>query len=326
MTRPPVSAAVARPATVSVIIPCYNAAPWLSECIDSALTQSHPPKEIIVVDDGSTDESAKIASGYGDRIVLLRQTNLGGNAARNIGLAQATGDYVQFLDADDLLLPEKLEHQVAAAEMHSADAVYGDWRHRYSIAGYAEHDGPAKLMGAQEDILLSLLDGWWFSPAALLVRRSTALAVGWDQDLQVAQDRDFITRLAMLTDRIVYVPRCDSIYRRVGAITVGTSNPRRFAYGHLIVSKKIEALLCSEDRLTRPYAAALARSYAASARQIARFDKVDAARVFRHARSLSATAAERQSRLFRALLPVVGYRNTESLYDWICAARKRFPG
>ncbi len=98
---------------VSILIPAYNAEPWIAATLDCALTQSWPNKEIIVVDDGSTDATAEVARGYESKGVrVLRQKNSGAAAARNLALANAGGDYIQYLDADDLMSPEKIEAQV----------------------------------------------------------------------------------------------------------------------------------------------------------------------------------------------------------------------
>jgi len=98
---------------VSVVIPTYNYGRYLGEAIDSALNQSLPPHEVVVVDDGSTDNSSEVLAGYGDRIITLRQQNLGVGAARNSGARVATGDFLAFLDADDYWAPEKLKKQLA---------------------------------------------------------------------------------------------------------------------------------------------------------------------------------------------------------------------
>lgn len=100
-------------ALVSIIIPCFNGAPYVEECVDSCLSQTHPKVEIIVVDDGSTDGSVNILKSYGSTICLIEQQNQGAPAARNAGFAQSKGEFIQFLDADDAILPDKLEKQVA---------------------------------------------------------------------------------------------------------------------------------------------------------------------------------------------------------------------
>src|SRR5690606_5350603 len=109
---------------VSIIIPCYNAARWLPATLESALTQTWPATEIIVVDDGSSDDSLAIARGFAPRgVKVISQTNRGASAARNRGLAEARGDFIQYLDADDLLSPRKIELQLARLASAPADAV-----------------------------------------------------------------------------------------------------------------------------------------------------------------------------------------------------------
>jgi glycosyltransferase involved in cell wall biosynthesis len=102
--------------TVSVVIPAYNAAAYLRDALDSALAQTRPPDEIIVVDDGSTDDTAEMVARYGDRIRYIRQINRGVAAARNRGISEARGHWIAFLDADDLWYPPKLERQCALIE------------------------------------------------------------------------------------------------------------------------------------------------------------------------------------------------------------------
>ncbi len=119
MIRPP----------VSVIVPVYNSERFLAEALDSIARQSAPPAEIVVVDDGSTDESAAIAARY-PSVRLVRQANAGVSAARNAGLAAATGERLAFLDADDLFLPGKLAAQALALDAHPEwDGVFGHVRH-----------------------------------------------------------------------------------------------------------------------------------------------------------------------------------------------------
>jgi glycosyltransferase involved in cell wall biosynthesis len=97
--------------TISVVIPCYNGAKYLREALDSVLAQTLPPLEVIVVDDGSTDDSAAIAESFGPPVRVIRQSNQGESVARNRAIGEAKGEWVAFLDADDLWLPEKLAEQ-----------------------------------------------------------------------------------------------------------------------------------------------------------------------------------------------------------------------
>jgi glycosyltransferase involved in cell wall biosynthesis len=102
--------------TVSIITPCYNGAKYLRETLESALNQTHPPLEVIVVDDGSTDDSAAIAESFGPPVRVIRQQNQGESVARNRGIAEAQGTQILFLDADDLLHPEALERLSTAVD------------------------------------------------------------------------------------------------------------------------------------------------------------------------------------------------------------------
>jgi glycosyltransferase involved in cell wall biosynthesis len=110
---------------ISVVIPCYNAAAYVGEAVRSVLTQTLPPHEVIVIDDGSTDASATVLAEFGSSVTLMRQANQGVAAAVNHGVSRARGEAIAFLDADDLWMPDKLERQVAVLTPEpSLDAVF----------------------------------------------------------------------------------------------------------------------------------------------------------------------------------------------------------
>ncbi|MGL6097742.1 MAG: glycosyltransferase family 2 protein, partial [Fimbriiglobus sp.] len=111
------------PPTVSVVIPCYNGAEFLPETLRSVLAQTVPVHEILVIDDGSTDDSAAVAEGFGPPVRVIRQPNQGESVARNRGIDEATGEWVAFLDADDLWEPTKTERQLAVLATSNAKAV-----------------------------------------------------------------------------------------------------------------------------------------------------------------------------------------------------------
>ncbi|MFA5864845.1 MAG: glycosyltransferase [Phycisphaerae bacterium] len=111
--------------TCSVIIPCYNGSPFITEAIQSVLNQTVPVMEIIVVDDGSTDDSAAIAERFGPPVRVIRQKNAGVSEARNRGIREAKGEWIAFLDADDLWQSDKLEKQFSKTKQ-GYDFVYCD--------------------------------------------------------------------------------------------------------------------------------------------------------------------------------------------------------
>jgi glycosyltransferase involved in cell wall biosynthesis len=116
-------------AAVSVVIPSYNSAHHISETLESVFSQSYRPHEIIVVDDGSTDDTRAVLEKYSDRIIYVYQKNAGEPAARNTGIRRASGEFIAFLDADDLWLPNKLTLQMDYFEKHpEVDLVYTDMK------------------------------------------------------------------------------------------------------------------------------------------------------------------------------------------------------
>jgi glycosyltransferase involved in cell wall biosynthesis len=176
-------------ALVSVVIPCYNQAHFLSEAIESVLCQGYTNVEVVVVDDGSTDNASEVASRYERAGVrLIRQENRGRSAARNRGLDEAQGKYVVFLDSDDRLLPEALEVGVKDLEAHPACAfVFG----RTSVVGT---DGSSPMTDYYGELLRGNYIG---TPGAAMFRRSVFDSVGgFDTTLHAAEDYELYLRVA----------------------------------------------------------------------------------------------------------------------------------
>lgn len=148
-----------QPGLVSVVVPVYNGARYLREAIDSALGQTYSPIEVVVVDDGSTDKSPRLLSEYADRIILLRQPNRGVAVARNTGIARCTGEFIAFLDQDDLWQPTKIEKQIQAFQsnsdiglIHTQTAFFDE-----KIAAFVSPQlisQPSRMVGACFDRLL----------------------------------------------------------------------------------------------------------------------------------------------------------------------------
>jgi glycosyltransferase involved in cell wall biosynthesis len=184
---------------VSVVIPTYNSADYLPDAIDSALNQTVPPLEVIVVDDGSTDETAGILERYRGRIIVISQENRGPSAARNRGIAAARGDLIAFLDADDVWLPRKLEKQLAClAEHPRAGLVHTDV---LMLVGDKIEGHPPTPYRA-EKVGHCYHRYFWHSggtPSAILIRRECLAQVGgFDEALRraAAEDYDFCFRFA----------------------------------------------------------------------------------------------------------------------------------
>ena len=258
----------------SIIIPCYNAERWVEQAVESALAQTYPNIEIIVVDDGSTDKSLDVLRHFLPRIIIETGPNRGGNSARNIGFARSKGEYIQYLDADDYLEPEKIARQIRFLEETKANVAYGDWRRRIHLPDSRfSYLDEIVVSGGQQDILASLLSLWPMNGGAVLYRRKVVNQVGgWDETLCASQDRDFFTSVALSGAKICYQAGCHFIYRKYGAVTVSSSNLNRWLEGQCNSLEKSEVALARTCRLTEEYRAALAVGYFEVARACSSID------------------------------------------------------
>ncbi len=185
--------------SVSVIIPTYNYGRFINEAIESALGQTYPPPEVIVVDDGSTDDTEAVVRSFGERVKYIRQENAGVCAARNYGVAESSGELIAFLDADDIWEPTKLEKQLAR---FSEDLQIG-----LVHCGVREFDDSTSdivsvvIEGAEDDAAENLL--LWLEPSiigpggTIMVSRKAFDAVGgFDTRMKCGEDWDFCYRVA----------------------------------------------------------------------------------------------------------------------------------
>ena len=188
------SRSVGQDPLVSVVIPCYNGEAYLAEAIESALTQTYQPVEIIVVDDGSTDSSPQIAQKFPVR--YIRQQNQGLTASRNLGIRESRGDYIVFLDADDRLKPEAIETGLGVLAEHPECAMtVGD--HVFLSA-----DG-SRVAASRKDCLTDshyealLKSNFIEMISSVLFRRSVLEQLGgFDTGLRVAEDYELYLRIA----------------------------------------------------------------------------------------------------------------------------------
>jgi glycosyltransferase involved in cell wall biosynthesis len=309
---------------VSIIIPCYNASKWIAEAIDSCLHQTYSNIEIIVIDDGSKDDSLEIIKSYSNNIIWRHIPHTGANHARNISLSICKGEYVQFLDADDYILPEKIKRQVDFLESTGADIVYGDWRHQYHYSNGTYTQGDIKISGQQTDILESLLGTWWVAVAALLYRRKAIeRSNGWDESFSTAQDRDFFISLVMRGAKVVYQPGCYSIYRRYGNVTVSTASKPHWIMGHCLVLEKAERKLAQNKQLSSNYRRALAAGYFDMARY-ALFEDYSLYVKLLEAALTRCPDFQGNSKngMYHRLRTIIGFRRTEQIVGLILIAKK----
>lgn len=207
---------------VSIIIPCYNAEKYIKDCIFSALNQVYTNIEVIIVNDGSTDNSLYEINQIQDkRIKVINQSNSGASIARNNGLKHATGDYIQFLDADDILDSYKIfnQMQLLAQSNYSDDIlVFGRWlilKEKDIIQPslnnqkiWHTYQNPIEIL--QDMVLI----GCCLPPIVYLTpRRLLDKAGWWNEELTMNDDGEFFARVITHSQKLVYCEEAASIYR-----------------------------------------------------------------------------------------------------------------
>ena len=227
---------------VSVVIPAYNAAWCVGKAIDSVLAQDFRDFELIVVDDGSTDETAAVLSGYGDAIRVVHQANGGMSHARNAGIRAARGEFIAFLDADDWWLPGKLGNQI---ELMRSNTGIG-----FSSTAARVEDPEGRLLNAwpcspcETSFLAHLFQGnagIAGGSSALMVRRALLEKTGgYDETLGGVEDADLWIRLAAITEYACIPEPGVIILRRPGSVS---RNVERMRQGAIRVMHKNRNLL-----------------------------------------------------------------------------------
>lgn len=221
---------------ISVVIPTYNRAAKVQGAIESVLAQTYSDLEVIVVDDGSSDDTGRVlAEAFGDRIRYYAQANQGASVARNKGIAEARSEWIAFLDSDDLWEKDKLEWQIKALERFGAHCggCYTNVRFfnhpethtMFELAepGYRHEDE----MGVNRDVLRLLVRpggaGMVVCPSSVLARADVVRSTGFNPKLRYSEDSDFLFRLAMRTGfcyvnrPLVWFDRSPAEIRHVGA-------------------------------------------------------------------------------------------------------------
>jgi glycosyltransferase involved in cell wall biosynthesis len=214
---------------VSIIIPFYNSELYLQETINSALGQTWLNKEIILVNDGSTDDSLKIASKFSSRILqLYNQTNLGASAARNLALNYSHGEYIQFLDSDDILAPDKIENQLIQLVKEQTGAIAsGPFKNFYESPEKSQpilRDFGYKNFNNPFDWLVnSAFDKAMFPPIVWLTPRSIIEQAGyWNEMLSYNDDTEFFARIILKAKSILFCEGALSYYRRGNPHSLGS--------------------------------------------------------------------------------------------------------
>lgn len=208
------------PPLVSVIMPAKNAEPWIADAIQSCLRQTWQSLEVIVIDNGSTDRTNEIARAFTSPLVrVLECTRPGASAARNDGIAASHGDFIQFLDADDVLAPEKIAIQLETISAAPDGAVAnGEWvRFALNLSERVFQPQPVWQDLSPEDFLITCWAGGWMMPVfSWLTPRSVIESAGpWNEALSVNDDGEFFTRVLLASSGIIFCDGAKGYYRTV---------------------------------------------------------------------------------------------------------------
>jgi len=203
--------------SVSVIIPNFNRAGLIGGTIENLLAQSQTPHEIIVVDDGSTDDSLEVIRSFGSAVILIQQSNAGPGAARNAGLKTATGSYIQFQDSDDLFSLNKLEEQARVLDATGADLVLAPWAHVMIREDKVRFESCVLQQAAPPDSIPFyswLLRGWATIFQSLMFRRSFLEGLGgYRTDLRYGEDMEYFFRILAASPRTAFAGNTLTLYR-----------------------------------------------------------------------------------------------------------------
>lgn len=264
---------------VSILIPCYNARPWIAEAIDSALAQTWSEREVIVVDDGSTDGSLDVIRSFGSAIRFESGPNRGGNVARNRLLELAGGEWLQYLDADDRLLPHKIERQLGEFDPSNCDVALSPVILLH-CEGDQEPREEFREIPQPHDLWVNLVRMELPQTAAPLFRRTALCDVGgWKPDQPCCQELELYFRLLTAGKRFQYCPTAGVLYRLWSTQTVWRKNPMQTLGRWLAVIADAERHLQQSGDLTERRRDAIALARLRCARSIYQYEPSQAREV-----------------------------------------------
>lgn len=202
---------------VSIIIPVFNRSDLIVETLETIRRQTRPADEVILVDDGSTDDIERAIMPYRDMVHYVKQTHQGPAAARNRGLRASTGDVIQFFDSDDLMSTNKIEAQILGLEASGADMAYSPWARAELAHNIAYLTGVTRQQKALPDNHLPIewyLRGWVTIFQTCLFRRYLLERAGlYNEKLMPTEDSELLFRILSLKPQLVHVPDALVVYR-----------------------------------------------------------------------------------------------------------------
>lgn len=307
------------PGRISVVMPCYNAAPYVEEAVRCVMGQSWPDVELIVVDDGSSDHSAdlvrSLAAAHPGRIQQLHTNRLGPYPARNLGLRHCQGQFIAFLDADDWWQPDALEKLHAVLVKHAADIAYCGWQNVGE--GITSEPYVPPEYEADDPVATFVRTCPWPIHAALLTRKLVDRLGGFSERRFSSMDYDFWLRALALTRRIKRVPEVLAFYRWHGSGQISAVKWRQVLdalaaqMDFIRANPELVRHLPTEKLRDLTEGQVLRQAYRAFWKR----DLVSAQKLFRHVASRRSFALKDVRHVAVALLPHAMYRWIVRLTD-----------
>ena len=257
---------------VSILIPCYNAERWVEQAIESALAQTWPLKELIVVDDGSTDRSLKVIRRFEGLVQFETSPNRGANATRNRLLERAHGEWLQYLDADDYLLASKIERHIEVlAAKPETDVILGSvgWEH---CSGGNVRQEFQKEPASRDPWVRVIKARFVETSGALWRRKAVEQSGGWKVDQPCCQEQELYMRMLEAGCEFTYCSHVGAMYRQWGEQTVFNRNRREAHRRALENYDRAENFLGAHGTLTRERLEAISQARFEAARAIWQYD------------------------------------------------------
>ena len=297
---------------VSVIIPAYNAAKTIVQTLESVLSQSYENLEIIVINDGSTDDTVDLLGVYRNNIKLISTENKGVSNARELGFKESNGEYIQYLDADDLLSEDKLTIQLKALQDNDAGVAYGDWQ-KFSLVNYQLSITETISRKIEGDLELALFGDFWCPPAAILYSRKTCEKLTWNKELPVIQDARYFLDAAIVQSKFVYTPGVMAQYRSDRAQSLSQQSDVNFLKDLYTNTKEVYHLWQSDFEKHPAKKEAIFNSLRHCINRLSVLDRPLAKEAISLLLTLAPNYLPPESGALRTFTKIVGYKNAEKI-------------
>jgi glycosyltransferase involved in cell wall biosynthesis len=304
---------------VSVVIPCYNVDKYIEECVYSVLNQTYPDIEIICIDDGSSDNTVKILNeikeSAGKEILIIETPNRGASSARNTGLRNSKGEYVQFLDADDILLPDKIKHQVdlILANDYPPSLIVGDYIRRYpnGLERIVRSDRRSSwhgLIGIRLGITSSNL---WNTSVLKQID-------GWEETRISSQEYELMFRLLKNDPKVIYDDQLHTVLRHRESGSISRTNVRDNRMIAIRLRQHIYAYLSENGQLTLDLEKHHYQLLFTEIRALFKYDRREAIKQYNllFPRGFLPESNELYKKSYIILFKYFGFNRTQQLWNW----------